>query len=74
MPEFDSFKCVNPIRSVRVFGRYFALQKATTWWNFKEVDGTEKISFFLISKIRFKGQEAVQIVFFKYLLNISKAS
>lgn len=72
MPEFDHSKCKNPIRDLKVFGRYFALQKANTWWNFREMDGTKRISYLLFSTIDFKGQSATQIVFFKYILTISK--
>lgn len=72
MPEFDHSKCTNPIRKWIVFNRYFALQKANTWWNFTEKDGTKKISYFSISSIRLNDQEAVQIVFFKYILNFTK--
>jgi extradiol dioxygenase family protein len=74
MPEFDHSKCKNPIRGLKVFGRYFALQKATTWWNFREQDGTKRISYLLFSTIEFKGQLATQIVFFKYMLTFSKVS
>jgi len=72
MPEFDHSKCKKPIRKWIVFNRYFALQKANTWWNFTEKDGTERISYFSVSRIRLKEQEAVQIVFFKYILNFTK--
>jgi hypothetical protein len=74
MAEFDHSKCKNPIHDLKVFGRYFALQKATTWWNFREQDGTKRISYLLFSKIEFNGQEATQIIFFKYILTVSKVS
>lgn len=74
MADFDHSKGKNPIRNLKAFGRYFALQKAATWWNFREQDGTKRISYLLFSKIELNGQEATQIIFFKYILTISKVS
>lgn len=72
MLDIDHSKCKNPIRRFRAFKHYFALQKATTWWNFTEKDGTEKITFFAVSKMRLNEQNALQIVFFKYILNVAR--
>jgi hypothetical protein len=72
MTDFDHSKCKNPIRKWIIFNRYFALQKATTWWNSTERDGTEKISYLSFSRIRLNEQEAFQIILFKYMLNFSK--
>lgn len=72
MLDIDHSKCKNPIRRLRAFKHYFALQKATTWWNFTEKDGTEKITFFAVSQMKLNGQNALQIIFFKYILNVAR--